>query len=128
MKEQELFDWLKSEFLPDLEKSPETYDGFDCISKAHSLFIELKSRNTHYDTLLLEKKKYDFLIGTASKLQLHPYYINSTPAGVWRFPLAQLTDLVWEEKWLPATTEFVNKSKLMKEVTFLHTDLGEKIK
>jgi hypothetical protein len=47
---------------------------------------------------------------------------------VWRFALDELTDLVWEEKWLPATTEFINKTKITKEVTFLHTNLGVKIK
>jgi hypothetical protein len=127
VKETELFLWLKTE-MPDLEHSPNEFDGFDCVTQQHGMFIELKSRNTHYDTLLLERKKYDFLTATASALGLRPYYINSTPVGVWRFPLDELTDIVWEEKWLPVTTEFVNKSKIMKEVTFLHTDTGVKIK
>ena len=127
MKETELFLWLKTE-MPDLEHSPNEFDGFDCATQQYGMFIELKSRNTHYDTLLLERKKYDFLTTTATALGFRPYYINSTPDGVWRFALDELTDLVWEEKWLPVTTEFLNKSKIMKEVTFLHTDLGVKIK
>ena len=127
VKETELFLWLKTE-MPDLEHSPNEFDGFDCTTQQYGMFIELKSRNTHYDTLLLERKKYDFLTTTATALGFRPYYINSTPDGVWRFALDELTDLVWEEKWLPVTTEFLNKSKIMKEVTFLHTDLGVKIK
>jgi len=114
--------------MPDLEHSPNEFDGFDCATQQHGMFIELKSRNTHYDTLLLERKKYDFLTATATALGLRPYYINSTPDGVWRFALDELTDLVWEEKWLPVTTEFVNKSKVMKDVTFLHINTGVKIK
>jgi len=62
VKEQELFDWLKSGFLPDLEKSVGTYDGFDCTSTEKKMFIELKSRKTHYPELLIEKMKFDFLI------------------------------------------------------------------
>ncbi len=54
MKEQELFDWLKAGHYSDLEKSSKEYDGFDCTSGHYKMFIELKSRNTHYDTLLLE--------------------------------------------------------------------------
>ena len=127
MKETELFLWLKTE-MPDLEHSPNEFDGFDCATQQYGMYIELKSRNTHYDTLLLERKKYDFLTASATALGFRPYYINSTPAGVWRFALDELKDLVWEEKWLPVTTEFVNKSKIMKEVTFLHTNLGVKIK
>lgn len=128
MKEQELFSWLKDNLFADLEKSPDTYDGFDCQSTEHSLFIELKSRNTHYDTLLLEKKKFDFLVSKAYDLGLKAWYINSTPEGVWSFPLTDSDELVWEEKWLPVTTEFANKSKTMKTVTFLSLDKGYKIK
>lgn len=128
MKEQELFLWLKTSTLLDLEHSPNEYDGFDCITKKFKMFIELKSRNTHYDSLLLERKKYDFLTKTADELGLKAWYINSTPEGVWSFPLTDRKNMVWEEKWLPVTTEFVDKSKIMKTVTFLPLDLGVKIK
>ena len=119
--------------MPDLEHSPNEFDGFDCVTDEFKMFIELKSRNTHYDTLLLEKKKYDkkdlnFLNRKADELGLKAWYINSTPEGVWSFLLSGIEDFVWEEKWLPVTTEFANKSKLMKEVTFLPTSAGYKIK
>ena len=128
MKEQELFNWLKEEHFPDLIHSPELFDGFDCITDMYKMFIELKSRNTHYDTLLLEKKKYDFLITKSAELGLTPYYINYTPEGVWSFRLDLMNDLVWEDKWLPVTTEFANKNKMMKPVTFLKIVDGTKIK
>ena len=128
MKEPELFLWLKTEFYPDLEHSPEMFDGFDCITMEHKMFIELKSRNTHYNTLLLEKKKYDFLILKAEENGLTPYYINHTPEGVWSFRLDTIKDLVFEDKWLPVTTEFANKNKMMKPVTFLDVSMGVKIK
>ena len=40
MKEQELFDWLKAYHFKDLERSPNEYDGFDCMTKEFKLFIE----------------------------------------------------------------------------------------
>lgn len=128
MKEQELFEWLKDNHFSDLEHSPETFDGFDCSTKKFNMFIELKSRNTHYDTLLLEKKKYDFLTAKAKELGLDPWYVNSTPEGVWSFKLSDEKEIVWEEKWLPVTTEFANKTKTMKQVTFLPTSMGIQIK
>jgi len=128
MKEKELFVWLKDNHYPDLEHSPEVYDGFDCVTKEAGMFIELKSRNTHYDTLLLEKKKFDFLVAKAEELGLKAWYINYTPNGVWSFPLSDMAEPVWEEKWLPVTTEFSNKSKIMKQVTFLSIVDGVKIK
>lgn len=128
MKEQELFDWLKIGHYSDLEKSSKEYDGFDCTSSHYKMFIELKSRNTHYDTLLLERKKFDFLVLTADVLGYTPWYINSTPLGVWSFPLKTVVQgLEWVEKWLPTTTEFQDKSKTTKLVTFLPLELGIKL-
>jgi hypothetical protein len=92
------------------------------------MFIELKSRLTHYDTLLLERKKFDFLVTTAKVLNYEPWYINSTPIGVWAFPLNSVVkDLEWVDKWLPTTTEFQDKSKTTKLVTFLPVELGIKL-
>jgi hypothetical protein len=128
MKEQELFDWLKAGHYSDLEKSSNEYDGFDCTSSRFQMFIELKSRLTHYDTLLLERKKFDFLVVTAEVLGYQPWYINSTPLGVWAFPLNSVVkDLEWVDKWLPTTTEFQNKSKTSKLVTFLPLELGVRL-
>ena len=128
MREQELFEWLKTGHYSDLEKSSNEYDGFDCISKHYEKIIELKSRNTHYDTLLLERKKFDFLIITSELLGYTPWYINSTPNGVWSFPLKTLSEgLEWVEKWLPTTTEFQDKSKTTKLVAFLPVELGIKL-
>ena len=128
MKERELFEWLKEKHFPDLEHSPEIYDGFDCVTKKFGMFIELKSRNTHYDTLLLEKKKFDFLVTKAKELGLTAWYVNYTPSGIWSFKLDDENDFVWEDKWLPVTTEFTNKSKIMKPVTFLPLSMGIQIK
>jgi hypothetical protein len=127
MKEQELFDWLKAEKFPDLVHSPEVYDGFDCISEEAKLFIELKCRRTHYPELLIEKMKYDFLLEESAKLGLAPWYVNSTPDGIWAFPLLDLIIIEWKEKWLPSTTEFANKNNKMKMVGFIPVDKGFKI-
>jgi hypothetical protein len=127
MKEQELFDWLKAEKFPDLVHSPEEYDGFDCTSEKEKLFIELKSRRTHYPELLIEKMKYDFLLEESAKLGLSPWYVNSTPEGIWAFALLDLKDIQWDEKWLPSTTEFANKNNKMKMVGFISVDQGFRI-
>jgi hypothetical protein len=127
MKEQELFDWLKAEKFPDLVHSPEEYDGFDCTSEESKLFIELKCRRTHYDNLLIEKMKYDFLLEESAKLGFSPWYVNWTPEGIWAFALLDIKELDWQDKWLPTTTEFANKNNKMKSVGFIHTHQGFKI-
>ena len=122
MKEQDLFDHLKGGWYPDLVKSENTFDTFDCISEEHKQYIELKCRYTHYPDLLIEKSKYTRLVAEAQERELSPWYINSTPEGIYAFDLARVPQPTWTERWMPATTEFANTSKKMKLVGFLHLD------
>jgi len=119
MKEQGLFDFLKSSLYPDLEKAPGIYDAFDCISATAGHYIELKCRYTHYDTLLIEEMKYRKLITQAAERDLIPFYINSTPKGVFSFDLMDVPEPVWEVGWMPATTEFARNHKMEKLVGYL---------
>ena len=82
LKEPELFDYLKEFYYSDLEKSEE-FDNWDCISLEAKMFIELKSRKTHYPDLLIEESKYQGLIMAAGIRSLTPWYINATPEGIW---------------------------------------------
>ena len=119
MKEQDLFDYLKSSLYPDLEKAPGIYDAFDCISLSASHYIELKCRYTHYDTLLIEEMKYRKLITQAAERDLIPFYINSTPKGVFSFDLMDVPEPEWVSHWMPATTEFARSQKISKLVGYL---------
>ena len=131
MNEQQLFDWLKSNYYPDLERSESEFDGFDCISKNTKLFIELKSRKTHYDELIIEKYKYDFLMTEAGKLSYAPCYINYTPKGIYFFSLDEILkaerDFQWQDKWLPITTEFANNNNRVKRIGLLNTQWAVKL-
>ena len=123
LKEPELLDYLKEFYYPDLEKSEE-FDNWDCISLEHKMFIELKSRKTHYPDLLIEESKYQGLIMAAGIRSLTPWYINSTPNGIWGFNLSKLPMPKWEDKWLPITTEFANKKSRSKPVGYLNIKDG----
>ena len=123
LKEPELLDYLKEFYYSDLEKSEE-FDNWDCISLEHKMFIELKSRKTHYPDLLIEESKYQGLIMAAGIRSLTPWYINATPEGIWGFNLSAIPQPKWEDKWLPITTEFANKSSRTKLVGFLKLEDG----
>jgi hypothetical protein len=114
MDEKKLFQLLKQNLIPDLEKT-DLFNPKDCTSTALNLSIELKCRRHHYDFLLLEKKKYDSLIKN-KRIR----YICSTPKGIYSFNLKKLKDIVWFHDWLPATTDFYNSEIVMKEITFLN--------
>jgi hypothetical protein len=119
MKEADLFDFLKADLYPDLEKAPGIYDAFDCISKQAGHYIELKCRYTHYDTLLIEEMKYRKLITQAAERDLIPFYINSTPEGIYSFDLMDVPEPEWITHRMPATSEFANKMKVNKLVGYL---------
>ena len=119
MKEIELFDYLKTFLYPDLEKSIGIFDSFDCISKQAGHYIELKCRATHYPTLLIEEVKYRKLITQSAERDLIPFYINSTPLGVFSFDLLDVPEPLWEVKYLPATTQFGRSGKVDKLIGYL---------
>ena len=125
LKEPQLFDYLKEFHYPDLRKSEDEFDTFDCISDEARMYIELKSRNTHYDDLLIEETKYRALMQSAAGYGLFPWYINATPNGVWGFNLSKLPAPKWEDKWLPSTTEFARRGNKTKLVGFLNINDGE---
>jgi hypothetical protein len=122
MNEQELFNHLKFEMYPDLVKSEGMYDSFDCISDKAGHFIELKCRQTHYADLLIEQVKYRALIEQATQRNLLPFYINSTPQGIYSFDLTEIAEPEWVTHLMPASTEFENRSKVQKLVGYLLLD------
>jgi hypothetical protein len=127
-KEADLFDWLKENVYLDLVKAKNQMSRWDCYSPSTGHRIELKCRKKHYDTLLLEKKKYDAMVLEANKHLDTPVYINSTPEGIYSFNLYFIKK-DWETNFLnPATTQFANTNRIAKEVTYLKTTDGKKLK
>lgn len=118
-----MFDYLKEFYYSDLEKSEE-FDNWDCISLKDKMFIELKSRKTHYPDLLIEESKYQGLLLAAGIRSLTPWYINATPEGIWGFNLLTVAQPRWQEKWLPMTTEFTNRTNRTKLVGFFKLEEG----
>jgi hypothetical protein len=127
IKEQQLFEALKNSFIPDLEKSENPMDRYDCYSLAHNIDIELKCRRKHYDDLLIEKKKYDALLLRASNFGTDPVYINSTPSGVWVFRLTVVPEPEWETRGMPKTSEFRQRQFIDKVVGYYNVVKGTEI-
>ena len=125
LTEQSLFDYIKSTYLEDLQKTEHEYEYIDATSHGYRLTLELKCRKTHYDELILEKDKYDSLVALAKSLGFTPFYINSTPKGIYAFNLRKIT-ITWTTKRLPAST-FNKAPAIDKEVAFLHIDKAVKL-
>lgn len=117
--EQTLFDWLKENKYPDLRKSNNDKSRWDCISNSHSLIIELKCRKKHYDSLIIERGKFDALLFISIIQDYTPLYINSTPKGVYSFNLLDFQDVEFKGKNFPKTTQFSNNLWVKKDVAYL---------
>ena len=125
MTEQGLFDYIKATYLKDLEKSEHVYEYIDATSNGYRLTIELKCRHTHYDELILEKDKYESLVNRANDLGFTPFYINSTPKGIYAFNL-RIIKVTWTTKRLPSST-VDNGPAIDKEVALLNIDKAVKL-
>lgn len=126
MNEEQFFTKLKV-IIPDLVKSENKFSTFDCTSEQLGAYIELKSRRTHYKTLLIEYSKYARLLEEASNKRLIPAYFNSTPKGAWGFNLLTIDVQFAEKANLPKTTDFEDTDKVTKIVGFLPIEKGFKL-
>ena len=125
--ESDLFFWLSKNFYNLLVNTNEGFSKSDCYDIETKNRIELKCRAKHYDDLIIEKPKYDFLISKSIEMGDVPVYINSTPKGIYLFYLEKL-DFKWFEKSLPKTTEFNNKNKIQKKVSKINIKHSLKLK
>jgi len=63
--------------------------------------------------------KYRKLMEQAYHRELLPFYINSTPLGIYSFDLTDMDEPQWHTHQMPATTEFENVDKVEKVVGYL---------
>jgi len=126
-KEIDLFNWLKENVYPDLVMAKSPISKWDCYSPKTGHRLELKCRRKHYDTLLIEKKKYDSMIQEFDKHLDTPMYFNSTPNGIYSFNLNLITPN-WEiNDKNPATTYFTKNEKISKEVAYLEISQAKEL-
>jgi hypothetical protein len=126
-KEKDLFEWLSQNHYKTLVNSKNPISRWDCYDIETQNRIELKCRRKHYNTLILEKSKYDAIIKESDKNFDIPIYINSTPEGVYLFNLNNI-DIKWFIKSLPATTEFKKRMWVKKEIAELDINKAIKLK
>jgi hypothetical protein len=120
-KEEALFLHLKENHYPEIEFSEDKYCRYDC--EDDDRVIEIKCRNKHYPTMIIERSKYNALIDVADERGVSPLYINSTPEGIFEWNLSDV-EIEWKvETKHPATTHFSNNNRVAKEVGYL--DINE---
>jgi hypothetical protein len=127
MNESVLFNYLKENYFPDLERSTGRYDKWDCYSPSTKTRIELKCRKKHYPNLILEKIKYVDMVKRYVEKDEKPVYINSTPNGIFAFDLRNIKPNWITDKRLPHETNFERITPIEKTYTLLNIEEGKKI-
>ena len=92
----------------DLKHSGEGNESWDAVGKTpkgQDCVIEMKFRNKYYDTKIIEKFKYDKLLGT-NKAAL---YLVNDPKGNYMFWLNNLKELETKNMYCPDTTLWTKK-------------------
>lgn len=126
-RESDLFEWLSKNYYSLLVDTSKNFSKSDCYDIETKNRIELKCRAAHYQELIIEKPKYDYLIKKSKKFDDVPIYINSTPKGIYLFNLKDLK-LKWFKKPLPKTTEFKNNNYISKEIATININKSKQLK
>jgi hypothetical protein len=113
LTEADLFYYLRANYWPDLDYSPDHYDRIDAVTNWGEAVIELKCRRSHYSQMMIEKDKYDALINMADELDYKAAYVNSTPLGIYLWDITE-RNINWSTAILPAksfsqTLTYTNK-------------------
>jgi hypothetical protein len=125
--ENYLFEHLKVT-IPDLSKPAINNRCYDAISEEDRLLIEFKCRRKHYNSMLIEKKKYFCLLEKSLEFGMRCLYINSTPEGVFSFDLGRLPEPRWDMYSGPSKTHWQTGRKFVnKEVGYLPLKSAEDI-
>ena len=126
-RESDLFEWLSKNYYNLLVDTSKNFSKSDCYDIETKNRIELKCRAMHYDKLIIEKPKYQYLIKESKKFGDIPIYINSTPKGIYLFELKDLK-LEWFKKPLPKTTDFENNNYISKEIATINIKKSKQLK
>jgi hypothetical protein len=125
MTEQELLDHLAATSVPNLKRMEYGFSHWDC--EAHydtslgriEYVLELKCRNLHYDRMLIEQPKWDWLIQEATRRNGRAAYINATPRGIFAWDLMRVQEPAWLLREMPETTAYDRTAPIPKVVGFL---------
>ena len=109
------------------KKAEDQYSCFDAFDDDKKVIAEMKDRKKHYDSCLIERKKFDSNKTYCQENGYRFIYVVSMPYNnkkrTYIFDPLKLEkenyDFGWEKKKCPKTTEFRSKRKINKKVGYI---------
>ena len=123
MTQSEIVDKL-NELYPDLNLV-ECEDQFcSCDAESDNYIVEIKSRDTEYDSWIIEKYKFDKNIVKSVETTKKFIYLTEYNGKIMTWNIHNLVrkgyDFQWTEQLMPETTEFDNTNVITKVVGYLY--------
>ena len=113
-----------NELYPDLNLI-ECQDQFcSCDAESDNYIVEIKSRDTEYDSWIIEKYKFDKNIVKSVETTKKFIYLTEYKGKIMTWNIHNLVrkgyDFQWTEQLMPETTEFDNTNVIKKVVGYLY--------
>lgn len=113
-----------NELYPDLNLI-ECQDQFcSCDAESDNYIVEIKSRDTEYDSWIIEKYKFDKNIVKSVETTKKFIYLTEYKGKIMTWNIHNLVrkgyDFQWTEQLMPETTEFDNTNVITKVVGYLY--------
>ena len=123
MTQSEIVDRL-NELYPDLNLV-ECQDKFcSCDAESDNYIVEIKSRDTEYESWIIEKYKFDKNIVKSVETTKKFIYLTEYNGKIMTWNIHNLVrkgyDFQWTEQLMPETTEFDNTNVITKVVGYLY--------
>ena len=128
MTQTEIIDKLNSIYPGlDLVECSDLYCSCDATSERY--IVEIKSRDTEYDSWIIEKKKFDSNIVKCIETGKAFVYLTEYNGKIMTWNIHKLVrkgyDFQWTEIPMPKTTEFEDTKTITKVVGFLYEGVAK---
>ena len=110
--------------FPKMDQLEDTHrtETFDCEN--NNYIIEIKCRDKRYESWLFERSKYDSNLPKAKESGREFIYIVEFGGHCWAWNISKMDaakhDFEWEERAMPKTTEFNNRTIINKTVGYVY--------
>ena len=106
----------------DLVEVEDQYSSFDAESQRY--IVEIKSRDSKYDSWIIEKQKFDSNIDKSVETGKLFIYLTEYRGKIMTWNINKLAEqgyyFHWEIRPMPETTEFIYNEAIEKEVGYLY--------
>ncbi len=124
MEEEEIVNCLNDLYKDVMDKLTMAEDEFSPYDAENKLYlVEIKSRDTKYDSWIIQEDKYKTNLALATDSGRKFIYLNEYKKNILTWNITDLTNsgynFNWTERPMPTTTRFENTDNKSKRVGYL---------